>query len=102
MKKPVSNRVALERLVQRVRESGGNIPAVMQQLRQVLAGDMKEKDQREWADDFDAVLAEALRAESMSPMPAPAALPEEDPTETDDWKKFEAELEQELIRKFKL
>ncbi len=104
MKKPDSKRSALQRLAQRVQESGGDFPAFMQQLLQTLSGPggMRERAKDTMVEDFDAALAEALRAESQVSCLAPAALPTDGDIDDEEWKKFEAELEQELIRKFNL
>jgi hypothetical protein len=104
MKKPETKQSALQRLAQRVQESGGDFPALMQQLRQALAGTggMREKAKDTFVEDFDAVLAEALRVEAPPVCLAPAALPSAKPDDEEEWKKFERELEQELIRKFNL
>ncbi|HMP75072.1 MAG TPA: hypothetical protein PKE12_02135 [Kiritimatiellia bacterium] len=77
---------------------------LMQKLRQLLAGSvgMQPRETAAWMEDFDAAVAEALRLRRGRPLRAPAAKPKSKREADEEWKKLEAELEQELIRKFNL
>jgi len=104
MTKPDSNQSAFQRLAQRVQESGGDFSALMQQLRRLLAGTggMHEQTKSTLIDDFDAALAEALGADQLQVCAPPVVQARAKADEAKEWEEFEAELEQELIREFKL
>lgn len=104
MKKPDSSRSALQRMVDTMKAEGSDIPAVMRKIQQALAGpgDMPDKQSNKLIEEFDAVVAEALRWRRERRLRAPAANPKSMCQTEAEWKKMEAELEQELIRKFNL
>ncbi len=108
MRKPDSNPSALQRVVDRMREEGMTLPGFMRKVQDALkgSGSMGEKAKEQIIADFDAVVAEVLRTQHDAPLRAPAARPSaiRKPAKKaeKDWKALEAELEQELIRKFNL
>ena len=105
MKEQDSKRAAMERLLERLRQWGGDFSSFMRALDRAPGeeGALPPRERDAALADFEVALAEVLRENAHPPMRAPAALPGK-PTEEDveDWKKFEAELEQRLIRKFNL
>ncbi len=104
MKKPDSNRSALQRMVDTMKADGSDIPALMRKIQQALAGtgDMQDKHDNTLVDEFDAVVADVLQGRRTARLRAPAAKPASSQQSDAEWKKLETELEQELIRKFNL
>lgn len=104
MKKPDSNRSALQGMVDTMKAEGTDMPALMRKIQQALtgAGAMQDKQSDKLLEEFDAVVAEVLRWRKARRLRAPAAKPGSALQTEAEWKKLEAELEQELIRKFNL
>lgn len=104
MKKPDASSSALQRFAERLRECDGDLTTLMQKLRRASAEsiDMQQKEPAGWIEEFDAVVAEALQLRRSKPLRAPASKPKPMHEAEEEWNKLEAELTQELIRKFNL
>jgi hypothetical protein len=104
MKKKESSQAALRRFSERMQECNGDFSVLLQKLQRALAepDEVHEPETTRWIEDFDAMVAEAVRLRQGGPMRAPAAKPKSPREAEAEWKKLEAELEQELIKKFNL
>ena len=104
MKEPDSSLSALQRMVKAMKAEGADVPTFMRKIQQALTspGEHPEGDQAQLTEQFDAAVAEVLRWRRASHLRAPAAKPKSARQAEAEWKKLEAELEQELKRKFNL
>lgn len=99
MKKPESKKAA-EKPVQRIQESGGSFAAYMQKMHRTLSGrGVPEKEKERAAREFDDFVKEALKTGRADVWPAPAS--DVNGQADENWKRFEKELEQDIIRRLK-